>query len=70
MEERFRGAQPRGMAPGEVAEHVVNAIRENRFYIFTHPEVKESMRRRFDGALAERNPEPDPALRAALERQA
>jgi hypothetical protein len=28
-----------GMEPSEVAEQVVQAIRENRFYVLTHPDV-------------------------------
>ena len=45
-----------GMPPEEVAEHVFNAIRENRFYIFTHPEFKRAMQLRMEDILQERNP--------------
>jgi NAD(P)-dependent dehydrogenase (short-subunit alcohol dehydrogenase family) len=37
-----------GMAPSEVAGLVVRAIRENRFWILTHPEWKQILRRRLD----------------------
>jgi NAD(P)-dependent dehydrogenase (short-subunit alcohol dehydrogenase family) len=40
-----------GMDPAEVAELVVRAIRENRFWILTHPEWKEIVRKRAE-ALA------------------
>jgi len=48
-----------GMAPEEVAGHVVDAVKADRFYIFTHPwyEVIETrMRDMIDG----RNPTPPP----------
>jgi NAD(P)-dependent dehydrogenase (short-subunit alcohol dehydrogenase family) len=35
-----------GMDPAEVADLVMSAIRENRFWILTHPEWKEILRRR------------------------
>lgn len=37
-----------GMEPSEVADQVVQAIRENRFYVLTHPDVALSgMRQRW-----------------------
>ncbi len=45
-----------GMSPGHVAEHVFSAIRENKFYIFTHPEFKKMIQLRMDDILQERNP--------------
>jgi NAD(P)-dependent dehydrogenase (short-subunit alcohol dehydrogenase family) len=45
-----------GMEPGEVADHVFKAIREERFYILTFPEAKVLIRERMEGILQERNP--------------
>ena len=41
-----------GMDPAEVAGHVVDAIRDGRFYVLTHPEMNEGIRRRADEVLA------------------
>jgi NAD(P)-dependent dehydrogenase (short-subunit alcohol dehydrogenase family) len=48
-----------GMSPDEVANHVFNAIRDQRFYILTHPEDLPSIRDRMErilGGLNPRNP--------------
>ena len=45
-----------GMQPDGVAEKVFAAIRENRFYILTHPEYKTMIRTRLEDILAERSP--------------
>ncbi len=45
-----------GMPPEQAAEHVFSAIRENKFYIFTHPEFKKMIQLRMDDILQERNP--------------
>lgn len=44
----------RSAAPAEVAEHVVVAIREDRFYVLTHPEYREGVRQRMEGIVNER----------------
>jgi len=41
-----------GMEPSAVAGHVVDAIRSHRFYVLTHPEMGESVRRRAEDVLA------------------
>jgi len=41
-----------GMEPSVVAGHVVDAIRDRRFYVLTHPEMGESIRRRAEEVLA------------------
>ncbi len=46
----------RGMAPAEVAEHVFTAVREERFYILPHPDIKALVRLRMDDILNDRNP--------------
>lgn len=40
-----------GMEPSKVAAHVVDAIRSRRFYVLTHPEMKEAIRRRAEEIL-------------------
>lgn len=46
-----------GMDPTEVAQMVVDAVRDDRFYIFTHgEEYDEPLRRRTAGILERRNP--------------
>jgi len=51
----FAGGHP----PQEVAEMVLQGIRDNRFYLFTRPEELENpsgLRRRFENILTQRNP--------------
>jgi NAD(P)-dependent dehydrogenase (short-subunit alcohol dehydrogenase family) len=50
-----------GMPPSRVADIVVDAIREQRFYILTHRDFKERVRVRMEDILAERDPTPPPA---------
>lgn len=45
-----------GLKPERVADEVVRAIHEERFYIFTHPEFMERVRTRMDDILAGRDP--------------
>ena len=45
-----------GMPPDQVAEHVFDAITEERLYILTHPDWKDTVRARMEAILAERNP--------------
>ena len=40
------------MEPDEVAAKVLDAIRANRFYMFTHPEHKDELREVFDEIIA------------------
>lgn len=40
-----------GMPPIEVADHVFNAIREDQFYILTHPELNDRIEKRMHGIL-------------------
>ena len=44
------------MDPPEVADKVFDAIRDEKFYILTHPERKDDIRRRMEDILEERNP--------------
>ena len=47
-----------GMAPQAVAQHVWEAIRDDRFYILPDPVVDAAVRARFERILAGGNPEP------------
>jgi NAD(P)-dependent dehydrogenase (short-subunit alcohol dehydrogenase family) len=47
-----------GMSPSQVADHVFKAIREEKFYVFTHPaEFRKDVKFRMENVLQERNPE-------------
>jgi NAD(P)-dependent dehydrogenase (short-subunit alcohol dehydrogenase family) len=41
-----------GLDPSEVAARVLTAIRENEFYVFTHPEMRAAAEERFAAILA------------------
>jgi NAD(P)-dependent dehydrogenase (short-subunit alcohol dehydrogenase family) len=45
-----------GLLPEQVADMTFDAIRGNKFYILTHPDMKPAIRRRMDNILEERNP--------------
>ncbi len=55
MQLLFQGMQ-REIDPPEVADKVFDAIRDEKFYILTHPELKDRIRRRMEDILQERNP--------------
>ena len=44
------------MTADEVAAETFAAIRANRFYVFTHPQMLDSVRERFEHALAGQPP--------------
>ncbi len=52
----LENAMATGMSPDELAGLVFQAIRDDRFYILTHPEYKPLIAARMEGILAERNP--------------
>ena len=56
MEQAFRALLAKGLPAEEVAEHVVEAVREERFYILTHEETKGRVRLRMEDILDARNP--------------
>jgi NAD(P)-dependent dehydrogenase (short-subunit alcohol dehydrogenase family) len=60
MLEVIRNAIAGGMPPEEVADHVVKAILEERFWVLTHPQMKKAVERRIRGLLEDRVPEIDP----------
>lgn len=47
-----------GMDPALVAERVVDAVRTDRFYVLTHPDMTEGIRRRAEDVLAGGPPTP------------
>jgi NAD(P)-dependent dehydrogenase (short-subunit alcohol dehydrogenase family) len=56
--ETLRQQMQTAMPPAQVADAVFQAIREERFYILTHPEGKGWIRTRMQDILEERNPTP------------
>jgi hypothetical protein len=44
------------MEPEEVAEMVLQAIRDDQFWILTHPETEAGVMARAEGIVARRNP--------------
>lgn len=56
--ELLRRLVPAGMPPAQVADAVFAALRNDQFYILTHPEGKEAIRTRMEDILQERNPSP------------
>ena len=55
------GLHEAGMAPEEIGEKVLRAIRRNDFYVFTHPEHRDELREIFDETIAAFPDEPVPA---------
>jgi len=55
-EQEVREAVQAAMSPDEVAEVVIDAIRHDQFYIFTHPWVKEALQLRTQNILGQRDP--------------
>jgi NAD(P)-dependent dehydrogenase (short-subunit alcohol dehydrogenase family) len=48
---RLASVHEYGMEPDVIAARVLDAVRENRFHIFTHPEFREEIRGLFDEIL-------------------
>jgi NAD(P)-dependent dehydrogenase (short-subunit alcohol dehydrogenase family) len=53
-----------GQSPDTIADAVLRAIREPRFYILTHPEMKPAIEHRMRQILGEEQPGIDPMFRA------
>jgi NAD(P)-dependent dehydrogenase (short-subunit alcohol dehydrogenase family) len=51
-----RQAVQAGMSPSTVAEQIFSAIREDKFYILTHPEFRPNIQERMQNILKEHNP--------------
>lgn len=56
VREAYRRACAEGLDPGQVADLVLDAIREGRFWVFPHPEALEAFGARADAIRAQRNP--------------
>jgi NAD(P)-dependent dehydrogenase (short-subunit alcohol dehydrogenase family) len=56
LEQLARQSFEAGMEPRQVADCVFNAIREEKFYIITHPDRKAFVQMRTEDILQERNP--------------
>jgi NAD(P)-dependent dehydrogenase (short-subunit alcohol dehydrogenase family) len=56
LEEMVRQRIAEGISPDEVADHVFNAIRDERFYILTHALTSRLVRLRMEDILEGRNP--------------
>jgi NAD(P)-dependent dehydrogenase (short-subunit alcohol dehydrogenase family) len=57
-----------GMDPEEVGEKVLAGIRENRMYIFSHPEFKEELQEWFERVITSLPDEDAPAQRLEFEQ--
>jgi len=60
MDAMVRHALSTGLEPADVAEHVLRAIVEERFWILTHPKMKKAVERRVQGIVDGTNPTFDP----------
>jgi len=56
MEQAFRATLAAGQAPEEVAAAVVDAIKNERFYILTHEQMKDQVSTRLGDIIGGRNP--------------
>ena len=56
MRDAVRGFVAAGLPPARVAEMVHEAIRDERFYVLTHPDFMPLVRHRMEGILEGRNP--------------
>ena len=59
MDARFKEG---GMAPREVGEKVAQAMLDEQFYLLTHAENMEGVKRRFDDIFHQRDPSPPRSL--------
>jgi NAD(P)-dependent dehydrogenase (short-subunit alcohol dehydrogenase family) len=57
-----------GMEPAEIAAKVLDAVRANRFYVFTHPEHRDEVREVFEEILADYPDGETPPDRAKVEQ--
>jgi len=62
------GKKPAGMEPLEAGQRVLQGIRNNALYIFSHPEFAPGIRDRNEALLASFPRETPPAERVELER--
>ena len=56
-DEAMRKAVTSGkVSADQVAETVLKAVQDNRFYVFTHPKIKDAIRTRMEDILLDRTP--------------
>jgi NAD(P)-dependent dehydrogenase (short-subunit alcohol dehydrogenase family) len=67
IRDKIRDSLVNGPPPSEIAEQVLRAIREERFYVLPHDEFDDQLRARTEAILARGNP-PDPQLWLGLPR--
>jgi NAD(P)-dependent dehydrogenase (short-subunit alcohol dehydrogenase family) len=65
--EAFRNRIAAGIPPEEVAHRVFEAVRDEQFYILTHPERKKDFAWRTQNILEEKNPDPQALLTGLLQ---
>ena len=58
MRDMLRQVVAAGMPCEDVAACVADAVKNNRFYVLTHPELKDAIRTRMEDVLDERTPSP------------
>jgi hypothetical protein len=58
MEEMARAAIAAGLPPAEAAAQVVDAVKNERFYVLTHPQFAPHIRERMEDIIEGRNPTP------------
>jgi NAD(P)-dependent dehydrogenase (short-subunit alcohol dehydrogenase family) len=58
INEMVRNFLENGKSPAEIADQVLTAIRDEKLYIITHPEMDGIIKTRFDNILARQNPVP------------
>ncbi len=56
VEEQMRQAAQAGISPAQVADAVFQAIRDERFYVLTHPELTRFVSYRMEDIVQQRNP--------------
>ena len=60
--EWFAGELKKGASPRAIGEQVLGAIRDERFYVLTHPEFNAQIEARVRDMLNGRNPTPSPHM--------
>jgi NAD(P)-dependent dehydrogenase (short-subunit alcohol dehydrogenase family) len=58
IRDMIRGLLEHGQSPAEIAEKVLQAIKDEQLYIFTHPEMMGIVKVRMENILASKNPAP------------
>jgi NAD(P)-dependent dehydrogenase (short-subunit alcohol dehydrogenase family) len=55
-EQKMRETTEAAMSPADLAEQVIDAVRNERFYVFTHPWVRQALRLRMENIIEGRDP--------------